>query len=522
MIKIKRAIISVSNKDGLTELARGLHSFGVEIISTGGTAKAIASAGLPVINISEVTGYPEMLDGRVRTLHPAVHAGILAKRTGEHLSQLKEHNIAPLDLVVVNLYPFRETIAKGDVSLEEAIENIDIGGPTMIRSAAKNFENVVVVVDPRYYEALLREMGENDGGISRETSFELAIAAFKHTADYDSYIYPFLQSGLAGGEQFPQDIVLRFEKAQSLRYGENPHQEGVFYKELELIEPNVARAKQLQGRKLSFNNIYDLDSALAMVRDFSEPTAAVIKHTNPCGLAEADTISEAYSKAHACDPLSAFGGIVALNRKVDPKTAEQITSTFIEAVIAPEYEEEALDILTSKKNLRVLEVGNLEEVKKVGIPGITSYDMKKVVGGLLVQERDTKELTREDIKVVTSIEPTEKELADLFFAWKAVKHIKSNAIVLVKDRQTIGIGAGQMSRVDAVKIAVSKAGDRAKGSVLASDALIPFRDTVDEAAKAGVKVMIEPGGSVKDEEVIAAANEHKIAMVFTGIRHFKH
>ncbi len=522
MTKIKRALISVSDKTGLVEFARELHALGVEIISTGGTSKALADAGIPVVGIEQVTHFPEMLEGRVKTLHPAVHGGILADRSKQaHMDRIAEAGIKPIDMVVVNLYPFRETVAKPGVKLEEAIENIDIGGPSMIRSAAKNHSGVAVVVEPGDYRSILEEMKANDGAISLETRRKLATKAFGHTAAYDAAIYRYLS-----GDFLPERMVLSYTKAQGLRYGENPHQQAAFYREEKLVEPCIANAKQLNGKELSFCNFFDADGALELIKEFSEPAAAIIKHSNPCGCALGKDLADAFRKALEADPLSAFGGIIALNRVVDTATAELITGpqTFFEVIIAPGYEPEAYKILTEKKkwgaNLRVLEVGDLAlpplEVR------LSEPSLRKVVGGLLVQERDLKPLERNALKTVTRRAPTEQEMDDLLFAWTVVKHVKSNAIVVAKGRKMLGMGAGQPNRVNSVRLALEQAGEAARGGVLASDAFFPKPDGPETAAQAGLTAIIQPGGSVKDEEVIAVADENNIAMVFTGMRHFRH
>jgi phosphoribosylaminoimidazolecarboxamide formyltransferase/IMP cyclohydrolase len=509
-----RALISVSDKTGLEELARGLVGLGVEIISTGGTQKALKEAGVPVTGISEVTGFPEILDGRVKTLHPSVHGGILAIRDREeHLRQMEENGIQPIDLVVVNLYPFRQTIARPGATLEEAVENIDIGGPAMIRAAAKNYRFVTVVVDPTDYEAVLKEIGER-GVTTEETRLRLAAKAFSHTAYYDSMISGYLRK--LTGEAFPEQLTVPLEKQQSLRYGENPHQKAAFYREPLVAAGTLANAKQLHGKELSYNNINDASAALELVREFAEPAVAVIKHTNPCGVAAGQTIAEAFRKAYEADPVSIFGGIVATNRPVDAETAALLKGIFLEIVLAPSFTPEALEILTTKKNLRLLETGDHLEA------GSSSLRIQSVSGGALVQEADTMSLRREDCRVVTERAPSEEEWEQLLFAWKVVKHVKSNAIVLARDFRTIGVGAGQMNRVGAAEIAIRQAGELAKGSFMASDAFFPMRDTVERAAEAGITAIIQPGGSIRDEESIEEANRRGIAMVFTGIRHFRH
>lgn len=511
----KRAIISVSNKTGVVELARELVALDYEIVSTGGTFKAITQAGVPATYVTEITGFPEILEGRVKTLHPHVHGGILAKRTPEHLAQLKDLGIIPIDLVVVNLYPFKQTIAKENVTLEEAIENIDIGGPTMVRAAAKNYLAVAIVVNPDRYQDVINEL-KSTGEVSAALRLSLAAEAFAHTADYDTYIAEYLAQVMDNSDQFPMNLALRGEKIQDLRYGENPHQKAVFYREAGVKGAGVGTARQIHGKELSFNNIIDLNAALELVREFDSPAAVIIKHTNPCGTALGETLTEAYTRAFDADPVSAFGGIVGLNQTVDKDTAEKMTKTFLEAVIAPSFSPEALEVLTKKANIRLLETGDLTKAEG------SKYDVKKVNGGILLQEVDTGRVSESDLKVVTKRKPTPEEVAELLFSWKVVKHVKSNAIVVSKDRQTIGVGAGQMNRVGSANIAFAQAGEKCVGAVLASDAFFPFRDTIDQAAKAGITAIIQPGGSLRDEESIKAADEHNIAMVFTGMRHFKH
>ncbi len=518
MAKITRALISVSDKTGIIELSRELAGYGVELLSTGGTAKLLREAGLTVKDVSEFTGFPEMLDGRVKTLHPKVHGGLLGMRGNpEHVAKMKEHGIENIDMVVVNLYPFESTVAKEGCLLEDAIENIDIGGPTMLRSAAKNYPDVTVLVDAGDYAAVLDEMKACGGAVSPKTNFGLAVKVFQHTAAYDGAISNYLGARL--GETvaaYPATFTIQVNKAQDLRYGENPQQSAAFYVEKNVAEPCVSNAVQLQGKELSFNNIIDLDAAIETVKEFEQSAAVIIKHTNPCGVALAETPLSAYLKARECDPVSAFGGIVGFNRQVDAETARELTSTFLEAVIAPGYSDEALAIFTAKKNVRVMQVPLLADYSARG------YDLKKVVGGLLLQGRDLGMVKAADCQVVTERTPTDSEYASLDFAWRVCKHVKSNAIVFTNRDQTVGIGAGQMSRVDSSRIAVQKALLPIRGTVLASDAFFPFRDGVDAAAEAGVTAIIQPGGSVRDEEVIKAANEHGIAMVFTGMRHFKH
>jgi len=518
MATITRALISVSDKTGIIEFSQELAGYGVEILSTGGTAKLLREAGLTVKDVSEFTGFPEMLDGRVKTLHPKVHGGLLGMRSNpEHVAKMKEHGIENIDMVVVNLYPFEATVAKEGCHLEDAIENIDIGGPTMLRSAAKNHPDVTVLVDSNDYATVLAEMRANAGAVSAKTNFGLAVKVFQHTAAYDGAISNYLGARL--GEQvedYPATFTIQVKKAQDLRYGENPQQSAAFYVEKDIAEPCVSNAVQLQGKELSFNNIIDLDAAIETVKEFEQSAAVIIKHTNPCGVALGEAPLSAYLKARECDPVSAFGGIVGFNRQVDADTAKELTSTFLEAVIAPGYTDEALAIFTAKKNVRVMQVPLLADCTASG------YDLKKVVGGLLVQGRDLGMVRAVECKVVTSRTPTDSEYEALDFAWRVCKHVKSNAIVFTSRDQTVGIGAGQMSRVDSSRIAVQKALLPTRGTVLASDAFFPFRDGVDAAAEAGVTAIIQPGGSVRDEEVIQAANEHGIAMVFTGMRHFRH
>ncbi|GAB6099615.1 bifunctional phosphoribosylaminoimidazolecarboxamide formyltransferase/IMP cyclohydrolase [Halanaerocella petrolearia] len=521
MANIRQALLSVSNKEGIVDFARGLSELGVTIISTGGTAKKIKEAGIEVVEISDVTDYPEMMNGRVKTLHPAVHGGILAVRDNkDHMKEIEDQGIKPIDLIVCNLYPFAETIAQDDVTLEEAVENIDIGGPTMIRSAAKNFNDVGVVVDPTDYDSILEQLQANKGTLSDSKRMELAHKAFEHTAKYDSLIQKYL-GGLVNEEQLPETMLDAYTKKSDLRYGENPHQDAAFYKEQESNEPSITTAKQLHGKDLSFNNINDTNGALELVKEFpDQPAAAVIKHANPCGMAQSDNLLDAYKKAHAGDPLSAFGSIVALNRKVTADVADEIADEdkFIEVVIAPTFTQEALEILKGRwDSVRLLETGDLYIDREQ--PG---YNLKKVTGGLLVQERDIVEIDESELEVVTDVKPTEEQLKDLLFSWKVVKHVKSNAIVMAKDEMVVGVGAGQMSRVDSMIIAGRKADGRQKGGVVASDAFFPFPDAIEEAAAKGIKAVIQPGGSIRDEQVIEAANEAGIAMVFTGRRHFRH
>ncbi len=530
----KRALISVSDKTGLIEFAAALNRLDFEIISTGGTATAIAAAGIPVRNISEVTGFPEMLEGRVKTLHPVVHGGLLANRAiPEHMNTIAEHGIEPIDLLCVNLYPFVATVMKPGVTLADAIENIDIGGPAMIRSAAKNHEGVLVVVHASDYDGVIQEWTETNGSVSLQTRRRLAAKAYAHTGQYDASISQWLAAKFAadGDDQlvYPPELALGFKKAQDCRYGENPHQTAAFYIQSGISEPSVATAKQISGKELSFNNLYDLNGALETVKEFSEErqaAAVVIKHTNPCGAALGDTLAEAFLKARMGDPISAYGGILAVNRPLDAATAEEITAknTFFEAIIAPSFDKDALPILTERKkwgaNLRLLTVGNLAGWRDRSAS--TGMDFKRVVGGILVQQPDHLIITAEDLKVVTEREPTDAEVEELLFAWRVVKHVKSNAIVFTTNRQVIGVGAGQMNRVQSVRLAVEQSGDLAKGAVMASDAFFPFPDGPEAAVAAGITAIIQPGGSVKDADTVEVANKHGIAMVYTGVRHFLH
>lgn len=509
----KRALVSVSDKTGVVEFVKGLLEQGIEVISTGGTKKLLEENGLQVIGISEVTGFPEIMDGRVKTLHPNIHGGLLAVRDNEtHVAQMNELGIQPIDFVVVNLYPFKETIAKPDVTFADAIENIDIGGPTMIRSAAKNHKFVSVIVDPVDYDVVLAELKEN-GEVKEETKRKLAAKVFRHTAAYDALISNYLTEQM--GEESPETLTVTFEKKQDLRYGENPHQKATFYKAPFAATSSVAYAEQLHGKELSYNNINDADAALSIVKEFTEPAVVAVKHMNPCGVGVGIDIHEAYTRAYEADPVSIFGGIIAANREIDKATAEKLHEIFLEIVIAPSFSQEALEVLQSKKNLRLLTV-NIEKATSA------SKKLTSVQGGLLVQEEDTLSLDENTISIPTKREPSEQEWKDLKLAWKVVKHVKSNAIVLAKDDMTIGVGAGQMNRVGSAKIAITQAGEKAQGSALASDAFFPMPDTVEEAAKAGITAIIQPGGSIRDEDSIKMADEYGIAMVFTGVRHFKH
>lgn len=505
-----RALLSVSDKTGIVELATVLHEAGIELISTGGTEAVLQQAGLPVKNISEVTSFPEMLDGRVKTLHPLVHGGLLGRRDLDtHVAQMKDHHIEPIDYVVVNLYPFKETIAKENTTYEEAIENIDIGGPSMLRSAAKNHASVTVVVDPSDYTLVADEV--RGGGTSFETRQRLATKVFRHTAAYDALIADYL--GRQISETFPEQLTVTYEKVQDLRYGENPHQQAAFYKTPLYDGMTLANATQLHGKELSYNNIQDTNAALEALSELTEPAAVVVKHMNPCGVAVGRTISQAFERAHAADPISIFGGIVALNREVDFETADALRNIFLEIIIAPSFSEAALDRLKEKKNLRLL---------TLDMGQMTGMRLTAVAGGLLVQDGDDMTLDDASCQIVTDRRPTAAEWEDLKLAWRVVKHVKSNAIVVAKDETTIGIGAGQMNRVGAAKIAFEQAGERATGAALGSDAFFPMADTVEVAAAAGITAIIQPGGSIRDAESIEAANRHAITMVFTSVRHFKH
>jgi phosphoribosylaminoimidazolecarboxamide formyltransferase/IMP cyclohydrolase len=557
--KIRRALISVSDKTGIVDFAQELKSFGVEILSTGGTAKALREAGIDVIDVADITGFPEMMDGRVKTLHPKIHGALLGVRDNpEHMAAMEQHGIAPVDMVVINLYPFEQTVAQEYITLAAAIEQIDIGGPALIRSAAKNYHDVAVVTSPELYRQIRTELILDEGALTLATREALARLAFMRTAFYDSAIFPYLSANLEGAkssqmfppvpeildkmstymnlfsstmkslhgdqfeaaedEQFAEHQQLSLNKASNLRYGENPHQAAALYdlgvRGGSVEQDGVASAEQLSGKEMSFNNYVDADAAWQLVCDFDDTACSIIKHTNPAGAATGAAVEEAYRRALACDPVSAFGGIVAFNRTVDVAAARAVVEIFVEVIIAPDFDEPALEVLTAKKNLRVLRAG---AAKTSG-----GFEYKQISGGMLVQTRDTHRLMREGLKIVTTRAPSDKEIDDLLFAWTVCKHTKSNAIVYARDNQTVGVGAGQMSRVDSVKIGAMRAQLAVAGSVLASDAFFPFRDGIDEAAKHGITAVIQPGGSVRDEEVIAAANEHNVAMVFTGVRHFKH
>jgi len=527
-LAIARALISVSDKTGVVDFAKGLAEAGIEIVSTGGTKKLLEQHGVSVVGISDVTGFPEILDGRVKTLHPAVHAGLLAVRdNAEHLDQMRRLGLSFFDLVAINLYPFAQTIADPAATFADAVENIDIGGPAMIRSAAKNHAFVTVVVDAADYGSVLEEIASH-GDTTPETRRRLAAKAFRHTAAYDAMIAAYLTE--RAGETFPERLTLTFEKMCDLRYGENPHQRAAYYRLPLARAGTLTAAEQLHGKELSYNNIHDANAALAVVREFDAPAVAVIKHANPCGVGVGPTVAEAFRKARDADPVSIFGGIVAANRPIDAATARMMAELFLEVVLAPEFEPEALDILTKKKNLRLLRLGaeafaladRTPGGRAGGAPVVPDYAFVSVDGGLLVQDRDSGAWRDADLRVVTKRAPTDAEWEALRFAWSVVKHVKSNAIVLARDGMTVGVGAGQMNRVGAARIAIEQAGDRARGAVMASDAFFPMGDTMELAAKAGVTAVVQPGGSIRDEESIRVADEHGIAMVFTGIRHFKH
>ncbi len=516
---VRRALISVSDKTGVADFARSLADRGVTLLSTGGTCKLLREAGLEVTEVSDHTGFPEMMDGRVKTLHPTIHGGILGRR-GTDDDVMSAHDIAPIDMVVVNLYPFEATVARPDCSIEEAIENIDIGGPTMVRAAAKNHRDVTIVVDAGDYPCLLEELDAHNNATRQETRFDLAIKAFEHTARYDGAIANYFGQQLGNGSPaLPRTLNLQLIKAETMRYGENPHQQAAFYKERNPSEVGIASAVQRQGKALSYNNVADTDAALECVKNFSEPACVIVKHANPCGVAVADSLASAYELAFATDPESAFGGIIAFNRELDGETASNIVDKqFVEVIIAPKVSPAALEAVAEKKNVRLLETG--EWSSSTG-----ALDFKRVNGGLLVQDRDDGMISREDLQVVTERQPTEQEWLDLLFAWKVAKFVKSNAIIYAADNRTIGIGAGQMSRVNSARIAAIKAEHarlEVKGAVMASDAFFPFRDGIDNAAERGIAAVIPPGGSIRDEEVIAAANAASMAMVFTGMRHFRH
>ncbi|MDE1350913.1 bifunctional phosphoribosylaminoimidazolecarboxamide formyltransferase/IMP cyclohydrolase [Vibrio aestuarianus] len=530
---IHRALISVSDKTGIVEFAQALTKRGVDILSTGGTARLLADQGIAVTEVSDYTGFPEMMDGRVKTLHPKVHGGVLGRR-GQDDEIMQKHGIQAIDMVVVNLYPFAETVAKAGCTLADAVENIDIGGPTMVRSAAKNHKDVTIVVNAHDYDRVIAEMDANDKSLTLETRFDLAIAAFEHTAAYDGMIanyfgtmVPSYGSSLLDDEgkkadeesKFPRTFNQQFLKKQDMRYGENSHQAAAFYVEANPEEASVSTARQIQGKALSYNNIADTDAALECVKEFAEPACVIVKHANPCGVALGGDLLEAYNRAYQTDPTSAFGGIIAFNRELDAQTAAAIVERqFVEVIIAPSVSAEAVEVVAAKKNVRLLECGQWSTKT-------TGFDVKRVNGGLLVQDRDQGMVSAEELKVVSKRQPTAEELKDALFCWKVAKYVKSNAIVYSKGDMTIGVGAGQMSRVYSAKIAGIKAADeglQVEGCVMASDAFFPFRDGIDAAAEAGIKCVIQPGGSMRDDEVIAAADEHGMAMIFTGMRHFRH
>lgn len=520
MPEVKQALVSVSDKTEIVDFCKSLNELKIKILSTGGTARLLRDNGLQVTDVSDYTGFPEIMDGRVKTLHPKVHGALLGRR-GQDDAVMQEHGIEPIDLVVVNLYPFEATISREGCTLAEAIENIDIGGPTMLRSAAKNHAYVGVVVDYSDYERITRELHENNNSLSDETRFYLARKVFAHTANYDAMVSNYLGGVAAGAEQknYPDVYTMQFRKLQELRYGENPHQTAAFYQQPGAPEGTLAGARQLQGKELSYNNIADTDSALECVLSFAEPACVIVKHANPCGVARGENILDAYEQAYATDPTSAFGGIIAFNRPLDTATARAIIDRqFVEVIIAPQIDNDVLRVTAEKEAIRVLVVGTRATP-------LQQLELKRVSGGLLVQDADMGRIDREDLEIVSRRKPTDQEINDMLFAWKVVKYVKSNAIVYVRDNRTIGIGAGQMSRVYSARIAAIKAADESlqvKGSVMASDAFFPFRDGIDSAAEAGVTAVIEPGGSMRDDEVIAAADEHDMAMAFTGMRHFRH
>jgi phosphoribosylaminoimidazolecarboxamide formyltransferase/IMP cyclohydrolase len=518
-VKVRRALISVSDKTGIVEFASELASLGVELLSTGGTFRLLQQNGLAVTEVAEYTGFPEMMDGRVKTLHPKIHGGILARR-GQDDAVMAEHGIDPIDMVVVNLYPFEATVARPDCTLEDAVENIDIGGPTMVRAAAKNHQHVTIVVNASDYSAVVTELRDNEGATRLETRFDLAIKAYEHTAAYDGAIANYFGRRVPGGsEDFPRTFNTQLHKVQEMRYGENPHQKAAFYVEKDPAEAGIATARQIQGKELSYNNVADTDAALECVKNFDEPACVIVKHANPCGVAIAADIGAAYDLAFATDPESAFGGIIAFNRELDGSTAAAICERqFVEVIIAPSVSADAAAAVAEKKNVRLLECGSWDAP-------LAALDYKRVNGGLLVQDRDLGMVGLDDLRVVSKVQPSEQQLQDLLFAWKVAKFVKSNAIVYASNGQTVGVGAGQMSRVNSARIAAIKAehaGLEVRGSVMASDAFFPFRDGIDSAGERGIAAVIQPGGSIRDEEVIAAADEHGMAMVFTGMRHFRH
>jgi len=524
--KIKRVLISVSDKDGVADFAKQLAKFDIEILSTGGTAKLLREEGLTVKDVSEQTGFPEIMDGRVKTLHPKIHGGLLARRDNDdHVKAMNDHGIEPIDMLVVNLYPFVNTVESG-ADYETCVENIDIGGPAMIRAAAKNHNDVAVIIDPQDYDMVLENMQRNQGGLSQKIRKKLSATAYSRTATYDSNIASWMIEQMDEDFGVPRRVNFAGTRKQTLRYGENPHQSGALYITNDSVRPGVASANQLQGKELSYNNINDADAAFELVADFDDPTVAIIKHANPCGVSSGDNVADAYKKALLCDPISAFGGIIAINRPLDAETATLIIEKFVEVIIAPQIKSEALAVLKDKKNIRVLETGAMPQKDQ------KRRQVKRIAGGLLVQDTDLKCISQHDLKVVSDREPTSQELKDMLFAFRIGKHVKSNAIVYAKNGATVGIGAGQMSRLDSARIAALKAKDAAemaglpepltKGSVVASDAFFPFADGLIATADAGVTAVIQPGGSMRDQDVIDAVNERGLAMVFTGVRHFKH
>ena len=517
MKSIKRALISVSDKTSVVSFASELDALGVEILSTGGTAKLLREKGLPITLVSDYTGFPEIMDGRVKTLHPKIHGGILGKRDVEsHVKAMEDHGIRPIDLVVINLYPFEATVARENCSIADAVENIDIGGPSMVRAAAKNFNDVTIVVNPADYSAVLSEMKENSNSVRLDTRRRLSRNAFAHTTRYDSLITEYLSATLSDESRFSPLLQKPFQKIQELRYGENPHQSAAFYREVGANPSDISCASQLQGKELSFNNIIDLDAAWNLATEFENGSVVIIKHTNPCGVALGEDQLETFIKARETDPVSAFGGILGFNRTVTTQTAKEIGANFVEAIVAPGYQPGALEIFSTKKNVRLMELPLPHKGQR------ESVDLKRVSGGLLAQDFDSITLNLQKLKTASKREPTAEQLRDLKFAWTVAKHVKSNAIIYAKNQETVGIGAGQMSRVDSARLAIEKANKEVVGCVMASDAFFPFRDSVDTAAEAGVAAIIQPGGSIRDEEVVQSADEHGLAMVFTGTRHFKH
>ena len=529
MIKIKRALISVSNKKGIVDFARALEKAGVEIISTGGTYAKLSKAGIKVKKVEEITGFPEMMEGRVKTLHPMVHGGILADRSKKgHMDEIGAAGILPIDMVVVNLYPFKDTISKPDVTLEDAIENIDIGGPTMIRSAAKNHGSVAVIVDPEDYGRISSELEKNSGKLSKDTLFNLAVKAFQHTCEYDSVIFEYLGGRTADYPDtgFSSHLSLSFEKIQDLRYGENPHQKAAYYRSPLAGKDTLVNAIQLQGKELSYNNILDTNAAFFIVKEFPEPCVSVIKHNNPCGAAICNSVAEAYQRAYDCDPVSAFGSVVASNMKWTKEASKLLSGNYVEVLIAPDFDQEALKIHSEKQSLRILKI-NFDLKANIGRISsddftLNKVDLKSIDGGIIVQDLDEGMDDRSQMKVVTKIKPTEAQWKDIMFGWQIVKNVKSNAIVLAAYGSTVGIGTGQMSRIDAARLAIDKSSGRCKGSIMASDAFFPFKDVVELAARNGILAIIQPGGSVNDKEVIETCDKYRIPMVFTGKRHFKH